>query len=388
MTSRFLLSAALAAALSTTAACGSGTEPDPNEGNATLSGTVRAATGSAALEGATVSVGAARATTDATGHFELTGLPAGAATVTAERPGYEAATASVTMADGPNTRDFSLADREIYEPGTYAAYVPARVGPIRGALIVLGGPVTSGFVTGDPLVTDDPVLEQSLQGLGASLRSYAKSARLAIVGSDVVNIPDGSASDAALLALLGTIAGQSGHPELADAPVLMFGLSAGSREAGGFVSRNPARSIGLLLRVPVAAPTIMAGEGLAVPAFVMQAGDDVESRNLEIQAIFAGNRSRGGRWALAVEPGVEHGEASDIGNEATTSWLTAVLARLPATAGDPLVTFDESSGWLGDQATLEIAPWADYPGDRATASWHLSQNAALTWKALGEGTAD
>ena len=387
MTSRLLLSAALAAALST-AACGSGTEPDPNEGNATLSGTVRAATGAAPLEGATVTVGAAHATTDAAGHYQLTGLPAGAATIQAERPGYDAATASVTIAAGPNTRDFSLADREIYETGTSAAYVPARVGPIRGALIVLGGPVTSGFVTGDPLVTDDPVLEQALQGLGVSLRSYAKSARLALVGSEIVNIPDGTASDAALFAVLATVAAQSGHPELADAPVLMFGLSAGSREAGGLVSRNPARAIGLLLRVPVAAPTLMAPEGLAVPVFVMQAGEDAEATNLAIQAIFAGNRSRGGRWALAVEPGVVHGEASDLGNESVTSWLSAVLARLPGTPGDPLVAFDESTGWLGDQGTLEIAPWADYPGDRATASWHLSQNAALTWKALATGGPD
>ena len=384
MTSRFLLPAALAAALSISA-CGGGTEPDPNEGNATLSGTVRAATGSAALQGATVSVGAAQATTDASGHFELTGLPAGAATVQAERPGYEAATAQVTMAAGPNTHDFSLADREIYEPGTTAAYVPAGVGPMRGAIIVLGGPVTSGFVTGGQLVADNPELETSLQALGASLRALAKSARLMLLGSETVNIPNTAATDDELFAVLATVAQESGHPEIADAPVLMFGLSAGSREAGGLVLRHPGRTIGLLLRVPVAAPDLIAPEALAVPAFLMQAELDAAPTNAAIQAIFATNRSRGARWALAVEPGVGHSTATSVGNQAVTRWISAALARIPAAAGAPLTEFAEPSGWLGDPATLEIAPWADYPGDRASASWHLSESAAQTWKTLGTG---
>jgi hypothetical protein len=384
MTRRFLLHTALAAALSMSAACGGEAGPDPNEGNATLSGTVRTAAGSAALEGATISVGTVQATSDASGHFQLTGLAVGAATVRAERPGYLAATAAVTMSEGANAQDFSLAYQEIYETGTTAAYVPAGVGPVRGAIIVLGGPVSSGFVTGDPLGTSSPELEESLQALGASLRSLAKSARVALLGSETVNMANSSGSDNALFAALGTFAQRSGHPELADAPVLMFGVSAGSREAGGLVSRHPGRAIGLLLRVPAEAPALTAAEALAVPTFVMQAELDVAVNNPAIRAIFAANRSRGGRWALAVEPGIGHGAGTSLANQAVISWIIEALARIPAEPG-PLVVFDEPSGWLGDPATLEIAPWADYPGDRAAASWHLSQNAALTWQALGAG---
>jgi len=385
MTRRFLLHAALAAALSLSAACGDESGPDGNDGNATLSGTVRTAAGSAALEGATISVGTVQATSDASGHFQLTGLAAGAASVRAERPGYLAATETVTLSAGANAHDFSLAVQEIYEAGTTAAYVPAGVGPVRGAIIVLGGPVTSGFVTGDPLGTSSPELEQSLQELGASLRSLAKSARVVLLGSETVNLANSSGSDDALFAALGTFAQRSGHPELADVPVLMFGLSAGSREAGGLVTRHPGRTIGLLLRVPVEAPTLMATEALAVPVFVMQAELDAAAINAAIQAIFAGNRSRGGRWALAVQPGIEHGSPSSLANQAALGWISEALKRIPAAAGDPLVVFDESAGWLGDPATLEIAPWAAYPGDRAAASWHLSGNAAEVWQAVGVG---
>ena len=385
MTSRFLLPAALAAALSVSSACGNESGPEPNQGNATLSGTVRAASGSAALEGATISVGTAQATSDASGHFELSGLAAGAATVRAERPGYLEMTDAITLTEGANTHDFSLAAQEIYESGNMAAYVPAGVGPVRGAIIVLGGPITSGFVTGDPLGTSSPELEQSLQELGVSLRSFAKSARMALLGTETVNLANGPASDKALFAALGTFAERSDHPELAGVPVLMVGMSAGSREAGGMVSRNPGRAIGLLLRVPVEAPTLMAADALAVPTFVMQAELDSEATNLAIQAIFAGNRSRGGRWSLAVQPGMEHGTPSSLANQAMIGWISEALARIPAAAGDPLVVFDESSGWLGDPATLEIFPWAEYPGDRAAASWHQSANAASTWQAVGVG---
>lgn len=385
MTSRFLLPAALAAALSVSSACGNESGPEPNQGNATLSGTVRAASGSAALEGATISVGTAQATSDASGHFELSGLAAGAATVRAERPGYLEMTDAITLTEGANTHDFSLAAQEIYESGNMAAYVPAGVGPVRGAIIVLGGPITSGFVTGDPLGTSSPELEQSLQELGVSLRSLAKSARMVLLGTKTINLANGPASDDALFAALGTFAERSDHPELADVPVLMVGMSAGSREAGGMVSRNPGRAIGLLLRVPVEAPALMAADALAVPTFVMQAELDSEATNLAIQAIFAGNRSRGGRWSLAVQPGMEHGTPSSLANQAMIGWISEALARIPAAAGDPLVAFDESSGWLGDPATLEIFPWAEYPGDRAAASWHVSANAASTWQAVGVG---
>ena len=45
---------------------------------------------------------------------------------------------------------------------------------LKGALPVL----VARFVTGDPLGTSSPELEQSLQELGVSLRSLAKSARM------------------------------------------------------------------------------------------------------------------------------------------------------------------------------------------------------------------
>lgn len=366
------------------AACGDSYGPNGGGDTATLSGTVRAA--GAALADATVSIGTLQATSDANGQFKLTGVRVGAATVRAERPGYQPAQAAVTIAAGDNRQDFALTPQEIYTAGANSVYVPPGVEPIRGAIIVLGGPVTAGFVTGERLTpsTSPPELEPSLQAMGASLRALARSERVALLGSRTIAMGNNASSDNALFAALSSTAQLSGHPELADAPVLAFGLSAGCPEAAGLVARNADRAIGLLVRVPTSVTALTAPSALAVPAFVMQAEADAVVNNSAVRMTFQSNRSRGGRWALAVEPGVGHSVATSLANGTVTSWIrSALAARLPATPGGPLVALDESSGWLGSQATLEIAPWADYAGARSGASWLISESAAVSWRALG-----
>ncbi|HET6578544.1 MAG TPA: carboxypeptidase regulatory-like domain-containing protein [Gemmatimonadales bacterium] len=383
---RRIAAGAATLALLLLAACGDSAGPDGGGGGATLSGTIRAAGSSEALADATVSIGARQASSDANGQFELTDVPTGAVTARAVRPGYLPAEDAITMSAGANSHDFTLTVREIYVSGTDAVYVPGDVGPMRGAIVVLGGPVTSGFVTGERLTPagSSPELEQSLQALGASLRALAHSAHVALLGSRTTGLVNSATSDNALFAALTTAAQLSGHAEIADVPVLTFGLSAGGPEAAGLVSRNPDRAIGLLERVPVSVTSLTAPAALAVPTFVMQAELDNVVDNSAVRTTFLQNRLRGGLWALAVEPGVGHHEASSRGNGAAINWIAGALQlRLPTTAGEPLIALDQPSGWLGNQTTLEIAPWADYSGGRTTASWLLSESQASSWKSLG-----
>lgn len=366
--------------------CGDSTGPGGSGGGASLSGTVRVAGAATVLPDAVVSLGTRTAVTDASGRFELTSVPVGPGTVHVTRPGYEDAEVELTLASGANSHDFVLTVKEVYLAGSDAALVPAGPGLVRATIIMLGGPDASGFVTGARIVPPDrpPELEETMQALGASLRALARELDVALLGSGVVGMASSAANDDRLFQSLATIAASSGHPEIAAGPVLMFGISAGSREAAGLVSRHPGRAIGLLVRVPAEVTTLSAPEALAVPTFVMQGKEDGVVDNAAVQATFATNRSRHGLWALAVEPGVGHSDPTSEGNAANIAWIGQVLARrLPPAPGDPLVALDEASGWLGNQATLEIAAWADYVGVREEASWLLSQAAATTWKALG-----
>jgi len=382
---RRLTSGGAALVLMLLAACGDSSGPGPGGGGATLSGTIRTA-GESALEGATISVGTRQTTSDANGEFQLSDVPIGAVTVRAERPGYLPAEEAVTLTAGANSHDFTLNPQEVYEFGSSAIYVPAAVGPMRGTIVVITDLQASGFVTGEPIASDPPELETGLQGLGASLRALARSAHVALLGSHFNGV-NSAASDATIFNALSTAELMSGQAGMADAPVLVLGIGGEAPEAAGLVARQPRRAIGLLAWVPFGLTALTAPEALAVPTLVLEHGDDDASRNAAARTTFSENRSRGGLWALAVEPGVQLRAATTRGNAVRVGWISNTLAlRLPPTPGDPLVALDESTGWLGNQATLEIAPWADYPGERTAASWLPSESAATSWKSLGSST--
>jgi hypothetical protein len=60
---------------------------------------------------------------------------------------------------------------------------------------------------------------------------------------------------------------------------------------------------------------------------------------------------------------------------------TILELRLGSAAFDPLRPITESSGWLGDPGS-GAAPWAEYLGDPASASWLPSQATAEEWEAF------
>lgn len=152
---------------------------------------------------------------------------------------------------------------------------------------------TDGFETGGPLEPGSVTLEQSLQALGGSLQARAKSAHVALMGISTQCLVDSSTSDNALFTAMRVFTGDSGYLEPADAPVLMFGLDAGSLVSQGLASRIPQRAIAVLMRVPTTVPALTEPSALAVPTFGMKSELDGVAVNTSSRATFARNRSRG-----------------------------------------------------------------------------------------------
>lgn len=80
----------------------------PAASAATLSGTVVNDAGGGALEGATVTISGASATTDAQGKFSLAGLRAGSAKLITSRFGYGIDTRTITLTPGANSLTIRL----------------------------------------------------------------------------------------------------------------------------------------------------------------------------------------------------------------------------------------------------------------------------------------
>jgi N-acetylneuraminic acid mutarotase len=134
----------LAIALATSillAACGD-SGPVPPTATATLSGVVRAASG-AVIEGASVSIGSATATTGADGRFELQNLPVGSATIITSAPEFDSRSQNVILTAGNNTLDVVLPPVDRGEWGTRAGLLVANsefaLAESNGKIYVLGG---------------------------------------------------------------------------------------------------------------------------------------------------------------------------------------------------------------------------------------------------------
>jgi thermitase len=83
---------------------GGGTPPPPTTTPGTISGTVTAQQGKAAISGATVNCGAAgSATTASNGSYSITNVTPGSYTCTASAPGYKSKSVNVSVASGATT---------------------------------------------------------------------------------------------------------------------------------------------------------------------------------------------------------------------------------------------------------------------------------------------
>src|SRR5918997_1904927 len=116
------------------AACG-GSDPSGAPATATVSGVVSAAAG-AVIEGASVSIGSATATTGPDGRFELANLPVGSAMISTSAPGFDPRAESVSLIAGANTHDVVLTPTPT---ATVSGVVTAATGAvIEGASVKIG----------------------------------------------------------------------------------------------------------------------------------------------------------------------------------------------------------------------------------------------------------
>jgi N-acetylneuraminic acid mutarotase len=121
------------------AACG---DPGGPTATATLSGVVTAATG-AVIQGASVKIGSASATTGADGRFELQDLPVGSATISTSAPDFDPRSQNVTLRAGSNAHDVVLTPTDRGEWGARAGLLVANsefaLAESNGKLYVMGG---------------------------------------------------------------------------------------------------------------------------------------------------------------------------------------------------------------------------------------------------------
>jgi len=245
--------------------------------------------------------------------------------------------------------------------------------------VVLLVPGSNG--DGRPMV-DDPFWQ-----------AFAASHQVALVGCQItdkphdqnfieayVNVSEGSGP--AVLEALAKLGDASKHPELARAPLLLWGMSAGGQFNYEFTAWKPDRVAAFIVnKGGIYYHALLSQAARAVPGLLFTGEKDLASRIETITGLFAVNRRGGAVWALVQEPGATHvvGRSQEFGALFFDELMPLRIA--PDGTLKPLA----GPGFVGDLTTRTYQP-AAAPGTPGTPNvWLPTERIARAWQAVVTG---
>jgi len=294
------------------------------------------------------------------------------------------ATASAAQAQdraAGTTLDETVPPGANFDKAEFRFWLPAETTAVRAVLVLVPG--SNG--DGRPMAAD------------AFWQAFASKQQLAIVAcrftdkphdqsfiEDYVNVSHGSGQ--ALVDVIGTFAERSKHPEIAPAPLLLWGMSAGGQFNYEFVAWKPERVAAFIVnKGGIYYSALLSKAAREVPGFLFVGDKDLQSRIDTITGLFAVNRRGGAVWALVVEPGAAHvvGQSRDLGALLFEEVLGMRLGQAGANgAATPLVSIAAVPGFVGDLKTGTFQP-ASSPGTpSAPNAWLPTERLAKAWQAV------
>jgi poly(3-hydroxybutyrate) depolymerase len=287
-------------------------------------------------------------------------------TLAAQTPGVSAGT----------TLDETLPPGANFDKAEFRFWLPSGAKTVRALVVLVPG--SNG--DGRPMAAD------------AFWQEFATKQQLALVAcrftdkphdqsfiEDYVNVSRGSGQ--ALLEVIGKFAERSGHAEIARAPLLLWGMSAGGQFNYEFVAWKPERVAAFIVnKGGIYYSALLSKAARDVPGFLFVGERDLQSRVDTITGLFAVNRRGGAVWALVVEPGAGHvvGQSRDLGallfEEALTLRLSTEPTALASLAGKPGFVGDLNAGTFEPAATpgTPAAPNAWLPTERLAKAWQAA----------------
>jgi MYXO-CTERM domain-containing protein len=218
------------------------------------------------------------------------------------------------------------------------------------------------------------------------IQQWARTFGFGIIGTQ---LPDPGYADT-LVQAMEEFAGMSGHPEIADAPVICEGLSLGGYSSMEFAGAHPERTIAFLSGASGRVDAPRAAGFNSVPGLFYLGDEDPDLENAvertsEVMAI----RADGAQVAYFIQWGAGHerGFADELGWKflADAVRLRYPEGASPADGPVQLIDIPDDFGWLADQGTWESAltevfPFADAPGSAEDYFWLPTRDAAFAYR--------
>ena len=289
---------------------------------------------------------------------------------------------AVSQVTGGATLDESVAPGHNYDKAEFRLWIPPDSGPLQSMVILVPGSNGDGRS-----MVEDPAWQD-----------FAARHKLALVGCRFTDKPSdqpfieqyadvSQGSGQALLDALGAFARRSNHPELAAAPLLLWGMSAGGEFNYEFVAWKPERVVAFVVnKGGIYYSALVPRAARNVPGMLFVGGKDMEFRTNTIVGIFAVNRRAGALWALAEEPGVAHavGRSRDMSIIFFEDVLGLRLERTSPNGGEPrtLGSVTEKTGFLGDLKAKTFQAAKDAGTPNFPTAWLPTLRVARAWQAL------
>jgi dienelactone hydrolase len=272
------------------------------------------------------------------------------------------------------TFDESAAPGLNYDKAEFRLWLPDTAGPIRALVVLVPG--SNGDGRGD---VDDVFWQRFAAGRHLALVGcrFTDKAHEQMFIEQYVEASKGSGD--ALLNALTALSKKSGHPEIAMAPVLLWGMSAGGEFNYEFTAWKPERVLAFVVNKGNVYYTALApAAARRVPGVLFTGEKDLAFRVDAINGLFAINRRAGALWAYAQEPGVGHEVAHS--REFAAVLFDDVLSRRLSENGE-VRALEEKTGFYADaklrtvQSAGQTKPPATYP-----VSWLMSERLGRAWQ--------
>ena len=285
----------------------------------------------------------------------------------------ESASQSVLDDSLPPGANFDKAQFRFWAPGS---------AELRGVLVLVPGSYGDGRAMAQDTVWQKFAAEHGLAIVAC--RFTDKPHEQGFI-EEYIAVSRGSGN--ALLSAISRFAERSRHPEITDAPLLLWGMSAGGQFNYEFVAWKPERVMAFAVnKGGIYYSALLSKAAREVPGMLFIGGKDLAFRNNTIAGLFAVNRRGGALWALAEEPGVGHvvGKSRDV----SLVFFDEVLKLRARHRDGSLAKLEEKSGYLGDLDARTFAPLGDARVPNHPTAWLPSERTARAWLDMVTSPAD
>ena len=233
----------------------------------------------------------------------------------------------------------------------------------------------------------------------ADMRALAKELHLALFKFTGNPMQRGFWPSSLLFDRLKNFGTQTSHPELAHAPLFLYGHSNGTGFSAVFPSYAQDRVWGWVSMRPGITFQVYQPGAAQVPGLVIFGEDDPfltrPSKEENLAVVPALRKKHAALWNFAVEPKTGHGPGDKTWPLVLSFLRHTFTARVPAESDarqGPVklraIAMDQGhlgQNWdpaKGGYQTLPISPFASFISNKATASWLINAAYAADWQAF------